>query len=319
MAKRPEKTTEQPVEQEKKELVTLPLVFCRSSLFTATADIDVFYDNRPVYSTADWKVFYTGLLLRQKDLDVWLACLRLLKKSGIQPDTLLRTTCGKIYAEMGVKSPSGRLLKDLIRCIHRLMTALVKIEGPIMIQRRHLIVAFDNTRSEDGKIEIKIDPLFAPLLDNYTVNSSLDNSLKMKRNMSKWLYRYATTCEGEFRISVKKLRELSGNSEDIKYIDQETEKLVKRKAKPYKEFRRVLSEAIDEILEIIPEEFEELRLADGGEDDEGQVIIVLSERPQVLINKNKKSETSTAQPQLERRQRKPATATAPARAWGVVL
>jgi hypothetical protein len=90
MAKRP---TEQALE-EKEEKVELPLVFCRSSLFTATTEINVFYSDRPVYATKDWQVSYTGLLLRQRDLDVWLACLRLLKKNGIRPDTTLRTTCG---------------------------------------------------------------------------------------------------------------------------------------------------------------------------------------------------------------------------------
>lgn len=310
----PKRPSQQPLEpsseqQKRKELVTLPLVFCRSSLFSTATELDIFYNEKQIYSTGEWSVFFTGFHLRQRDLEVWLACLRLLKKCGVQPGEVLRTTRGKILREMGVSRPRGEQVNEITHRLERLMIALVKVEGPISIQRRHLLVRFDNAKEEDGKIELEIDPIFAPLLENYTVGASLENSLKLKRSMSKWLFRYAMTCDGEFKIGVKKLRDLSGNSEDIEYLDQKTKQLVRRGAKPFNEFRRVLNEAITEILATVPDDFKGLQLVDGGEDDEGQVVIHLASRPKILINTNQKA----AQAQSQRSQRRPATG------WGVVL
>jgi len=299
MPKRPEQTIEQP---EKKELVALPIVFCRSSLFSTATEMDVWYEEKLIYSTGDWTISYTGHLLRQRDLEVWLACLSLLKKNGVKPGEALQTTRGKILKEMGVERPRGWQLKEIKTRLVRLMGGYVKVDGPVSIQRRHMLTKYDDLKDGgEGKIEIIIDPLFAPLIENYVVKSSLENTLKLKQSLSKWLYRFATTHEGEFSISVKKIRELSGNSEDIQYIDKKSKKLVQRLAKPYNEFRRALGDAIAEILETTPDEFRELKISDGGDGGEGLLVSHLSERPKVLINKDK-SKTEQTRPRRKRTQ-----------------
>ena len=99
-------------------------------------------------------------------------------------------------------------------------------------------------------------------------------------------YRYTKTCSGEFKVGVEKLREWSGNGEDFEYYDNATKHYVSKKAMPLPDFRRALNKAIQEIKETAPEEYSELSLdRNAGEAGEGQLVVRLTERPNVLIKK----------------------------------
>ena len=272
------------------ELVPLPLLFCRSSLFVASRnEVIPAFNKKFLFASGDWRISYTGWLLRQQELDVWMTCLRLVRRKRIAPGENLVISRGALLKEMGI-TPNGRESNELILKLERLRSAILTIEGPVTVTRANLLAVFnqenENRVSTRGRIIIGFDPVFAPLLENHIADISLDTSLKLKQVLAKWLYRYASTCSDEFRVGVEKLRAWSGNSEDLNTYDEKQQKPLTRKAMPLADFRRALLNAIEEIREKAPDEFSELRLdRDAGESGEGQLVVTLAKRPKVIIKK----------------------------------
>jgi len=292
MPKRPEQTIEQPAEQASEAPIPLPLIFSRSSLFTASRnELDLTFNKKPIYASGKWTVFYTGHLLRQQELDVWSTCLRLARKNQIKAGERLIISRSQFLHEMGI-ARSGREAKDLVTKLERLRTAMLTVEGPIRVTRANLLAVFDEENAGDistrDRIIISFDPLFEPLLENHVSESYVSTSLSLKQVLAKWLYRYATTHEGEFNVGIEKLRDWSGNSEDFEFFDPTTRQIVSRKAMTLSDFRRALKNAIQEVKETASDEFAELKLErKAGEAGEGQLVVKLSGRPRVLIKKEK--------------------------------
>lgn len=273
------------------EVIPLPLIFTRSSLFAASRnEIIPAFNKKPLYASGAWTVLYTGFMLRQADLDVWSTCLRLIRKNGLSAGERLLISRRQFINELnGNKKPNGKELDDLVDALERLRSALISVRGPVSVIRANLLAEF-NEESIDGasttkeRLSIALDPLFQPLLEDHIAENDLDISLALRQALAKWLYRYATTCSGEFRVGLKTLYELSGNSEDLFY--DEKKQVCARKAMPLLDFRKALRKAIEEILEKSQGEFEKLSYErNAGADGEGQVVIKLAQRPRVLMKK----------------------------------
>ena len=195
----------------------------------------------------------------------------------------------RLLKELGI-APNGRDTQELIQKLKKLRAAMLTVKGPIRTERANLLSVFDEENAGDvtnrDRIHIAFDPLFTPLLENYIAKVPHQTSFQLKQLLAKWLYRYASTCTGEFRVSVEKLREWSGNSEDLVSYDPITKKQAERKAVSFAHFRSNLKKAASEIMEAAPGEFKTLRLErKNGEDGEGQLIIHRVKRAKVTIKK----------------------------------
>lgn len=272
------------------ELVPLPLLFCRSSLFVASRnEVIPSFNKKLLFAYGTWQVSYTGCLLRQQELDVWMTCLRLVRKNKLPAGQPLVISRAQFLKEMGIQ-PNGRESSDLIQKLERLRSAMLTIEGPVSVTRANLLAIFNEENAEQvstqDRIIIAFDPVFMPLLEDHIANVSVDIPLRLRRVLAKWLYRFASTCSGEFCVGIEKLRDWSGNSEDLDFYDPATKKHLTRKAMSLPDFRRALLDAIDEIKAVAPEEFRELSFErQGGEQGEGQLHVSLAKRPKVLIRK----------------------------------
>ena len=184
----PTRKDEKPAE----ESIPLPLLFSRSSLFTASRnEIGLAFNKKPIFASGPWKVFYTGFLLRQQDLDVWSTCLRLVRKYRIAAGDRLVISRSQLLKEMGI-ARSGREANELVSKLERLRAAMLTVDGPVSVTRANLLAVFNEENADDvstrDRIEIAFDPLFEPLLQNHVAENHVSTTLRLKQAVAKWLY-----------------------------------------------------------------------------------------------------------------------------------
>lgn len=279
----------------------LPLVFCRSALF-ATAQIDgpakPWFSEKPVAAFGAWNIYYTGQILNQHDLDAWIACLRIAYKRKARQGATIAASRHEILGEMGV-AYSGRAAAILVSRMNRLRTGLLKIDGPICIHRANLLKTFNEEKGRD-MVEFAFDEYLTPLLEDHIAAIRFGAPRKLKSPLAKWIYRYASTCaNNEIGIGIDKIREWSGNAEEIIFTDPSTKKTTIRGPMDFSEFRSQVRAACSLILSKSPEgEFIRLEV-DRALGSEGRLMIHRSTPARLLMKKE--SDTAASYPPVKNR------------------
>jgi len=287
----------------------LPLLFCRSGLFTtATLGSGTYVKDRLVGSFRPWTIYYTGELLNQRDLDVWLACLRVALRRQEQSGTPIagepvRTSRAELLAELGL-SYCGKSARTLTEHLLRFRNAMLVIDGPIRVETALLLRDLSAEKGEDG-LSFEFDPLLMPLLANHLAKVAFIQARGLRDKLAKWIFRYASTCgKNLVAVGVENIRRVTGNAEPIVFYNQKTrEDVIVREAVPLFEFRRTLSQACDKALAAAePGTFAQLEM-DASRGDHGQLLVRRVSDAPVLIAKTASVPSPQAVAARERRGR----------------
>lgn len=194
--------------------VITPSIVLRSALFSSvSAHLPFEYvKNKTIYAQGDVLIEFTGELLNQHDLDVWLGILRLIALSN--SSTIVLESNRSFLEMMGV-CLSGASNKKLIASIKKLTSCMVVItnKNKNHVYGGHMISGFwvDETK---GRLALKIDEsmiaLFTP--GNWTrIDWEIRKSLRQNPTAA-WLHSYYSSHKNSsIPIGIETIRKLSGS------------------------------------------------------------------------------------------------------------
>lgn len=234
----------------RKNMQPAPHVVLRTALFTALADRDKkngsrdFVRNMQVKGLANMRVTFTGQVLDQQDLDVFLAVLHSAQGKPLD-DPLVTTTRRLLLVQK--KTDDGRSYADLEESLKRLAGAVLDVEQGGARFIGSLLVSATRIKASEGwtvRIDPKLVELFEPggfALINLDVRSALRG-----KPLAKWLDAYFTSQPNPYPLKLETVRALCGSkSKDLRSFRQTLVKALNWVAKARMDHGVVFSWTID--------------------------------------------------------------------------
>lgn len=228
-------------------LRAVPNGLVRSALFGLVqkgSDRTKFLQQVELASVKGVKIIYTGALLDQSDLELWLSCVHLAKESKLGNTVLF--TGSEMLNLLGL-SDSGQNRKAIDISLGRLQATSLKIQqGRYKYSGSLLQELLQDTATDAYAISVSpsIKSLFAT--DQYTL---LDSSIRqnLTSQLARWLYSFYATHKEPYSYKVENIKKLCGSRtkelwkfrQQLKVAMQEVENEYKKQGS---EFSWMLSE-----------------------------------------------------------------------------
>lgn len=191
-----------------------PAAILRSALFgVVKRGQRVAVENQVLAAWAGNEIRYTGFMLDQGDLDVWLQVLHLARQYPLGKD--VRFTARSFLRAIG-RNGGGNDLQWLQRSINRMQACGVRICVANGRAYQGSLIQNFFIDEESGRYVIRLDPLISELFDEDFVKLNMEKRLQLNTELSRWLQGYIqshrATTDNPHRISVTTLRDLCGSS-----------------------------------------------------------------------------------------------------------
>lgn len=190
----------------------IPNIALRGALFAAVKGQNRKYIEGGLLATQEgYQISFTGKQLNQFDLDVWETALHIADQQQINLGTESR---GSIYSFLKImgKTNAGTNRKYLDSSITRLTACEVKIKGEHYNFRGNLVHRFYQDEQTDQYVMILNPDLVRLYRAGYTQIEYNDIKKLGQKNLAKWLYRYYSSHEKPYPLTIDKIRELCGSS-----------------------------------------------------------------------------------------------------------
>lgn len=212
-----------------------PSGLLRSALFRVTSKnpAKTLADRKLIASWPDWEIRFTGHLLSQSDLDVWLEILNLAKDS--QHFTVHSKSLA-FLKKLGRKK-GGTGVKWLLETLERLQIAnlniTIKKEGKGVVYQSNLIHKIIIPEDTDRHFTVELNPDLAKLFDDGYTKISAQERRMLRGNLAKWLHAFIAghkaTRDYPGMIGIKKLQFLCGATrKGLRFFKHDVKKAMKQ-------------------------------------------------------------------------------------------
>jgi len=186
-----------------------PAVIVRSALFgLVQRGKRKAVENHLLVAWGSNEILYTGFLLDQTDMDVWLEVMHRVRMYPLGRE--VRFTAREFLKSIGRK-PSGQAITWLRSSLVRMQACGVSIRGGDQEYTGPLIFEFFVDR-ESGRFVVRVNPLIADLFDKSFVKMSVEKRLALPQGLPRKLYEMVTshkaTEQAPQRIGMRQLQSL---------------------------------------------------------------------------------------------------------------
>lgn len=198
-----------------KNMRAVPDVFLRSGLFSINqADNLIRLQNQKISCVRPYKIFYSGPLLNQTDLDVWMSVVYLGGDSRF--DEKIDFTIGEILKSLHLNGTGKNSLK-VVSCLQRLSDASIEVieKKDKIVFKGKLIKSFEiiEKAGRHKRYKISLDDSISELYryDKFKfVDWNVRNQLSGKL-LSQWLHAYYSTHTKVYKLTIGYIYRLCGS------------------------------------------------------------------------------------------------------------
>lgn len=204
----------------------VPNAFLRSALFgVVKKGARRYCKKEKLAAWSDTELAYTGEQLNQYDEDVWMQLVHLHRLQGIAPGKPLYVNAKQrgFMREFG-RGHGKNTAKFFYESVHRMEACGVhlmqRIEGKEVEYTGNLVQKFAQVRGEERWLIVlnpDLLPYFAP---GHHTHVDWETRRSLRTDLAKWLHGYVcshqTKSKQPHRITVERLRELSGSVSELK-------------------------------------------------------------------------------------------------------